>query len=48
MAKSKWESVKVELHLLEKWARDGISEENIAKALGISNTTLNSGGSGFI
>jgi len=40
LAKSKWESVKTKLHLVEKWARDGISEENIAKALGISVTTL--------
>ena len=42
MAKSKWESVKAKLHLVEKWARDGISEEEIAKALRISITTLNS------
>lgn len=42
MAKSKWESVKAKLHLVEKWARDGISQEDIAKALGISITTLNS------
>lgn len=42
MAKSKWESVKAKLHLVEKWARDGISEEEIAKALGISISTLNS------
>ena len=42
LAKSKWESVKAKLHLVEKWARDGISEEDIAKALGISITTLNS------
>jgi DNA-binding CsgD family transcriptional regulator len=42
LAKSKWESVKAKLHLVEKWARDGISEEDIAKALGISITTLSS------
>ena len=40
MAKSKWESVKAKLHLVEKWARDGISEEKIAKSLGISVSTL--------
>ena len=40
MAKSKWESVKDKLHLVEKWARDGISEEKIAKTLGISVTTF--------
>jgi len=40
LAKSKWESVKAKLHLVEKWARDGISEEKIAKTLGISVTTF--------
>jgi hypothetical protein len=42
LAKSKWEYVKAKLHLVEKWARDVICEEDIAKALGISITTLSS------
>jgi transposase len=40
LAKSKWESVKAKLYLVEKWARDGISEEKIAKTLGIAVSTL--------
>ena len=40
MAKSKWESVQAKLHLIEKWARDGLREDQIAKNLGISVTTL--------
>jgi hypothetical protein len=28
------------LHLIERWARDGISEENISKTLGFSVTTF--------
>lgn len=41
MAKSKWPQVKDRLELVQKWARDGLSEEQIAKNLGISKTTLN-------
>lgn len=40
MAKSKWDQVKSKLHLVEKWARDGLREDQIAKNLGISVTTL--------
>jgi len=40
MAKSKWDQVKLKLHLVEKWARDGLREDQIAKNLGISVTTL--------
>ncbi|MFR1908623.1 MAG: transposase [Clostridium neonatale] len=37
MAKSKWEShVKDKLLLVEAWARDGLTDEQIAKNLGIS------------
>jgi len=41
MAKSKWPQVKERLSLIEKWARDGLTEEQIAKNLGISKSTLN-------
>ncbi len=40
MAKSKWESVQAKLHLIEKWARDGLREDQIAKNLRVSVTTL--------
>jgi hypothetical protein len=40
MAKSKWDQVKSKLHLVEKWARDGLREDQICKNLGISVTTL--------
>jgi len=40
LAKSKWESVQAKLHLIEKWARDGLREDQIAKNLGISVSTL--------
>ena len=40
MALSKWESVKEKIHLIEKWARDGLREDQIAKNLGISVPTL--------
>ena len=40
MALSKWDSVKEKLHLVEKWARDGLREDQIAKNLGISVATL--------
>lgn len=39
--KSKWPGVKENLHYVEKWARDGLTEEQIAKNLGISKATLN-------
>ena len=41
MAKCKWDSVKVKLLLVEKWARDGLTEEQIYKNLGISKNTMN-------
>ena len=40
MAKSKWEQVKDKLILVEGWARDGLTDEQIANNLGISKTTL--------
>jgi transcriptional regulator with XRE-family HTH domain len=41
MAKSKWPAVKEKLILVEAWCRDGLTEEQIAKNLGISVQTLN-------
>lgn len=41
MAKSKWAGVKEKLMLVEKWCRDGLTEEQIAKNLGIAVSTLN-------
>jgi transposase len=41
MAKSKWDQVQSKIHLVEKWARDGLREDQIAKNLGISVTTDN-------
>ncbi|MCI8362260.1 MAG: helix-turn-helix domain-containing protein [Clostridia bacterium] len=40
MAKSKWEQVKDKLILIEGWARDGLTNEQIASNLGISKTTF--------
>lgn len=40
MAKSKWDEVKDKLILVEGWARDGLTELQIAKNLGISKSTL--------
>lgn len=40
MAKSKWEQVKDKLILVEGWARDGLTNEQIASNLGISKTTF--------
>ncbi len=40
MAKSKWDQVQDKINLIEKWARDGLREDQIAKNLGISVTTL--------
>ncbi len=41
MAKSKWVKVKDKLLLVKKWARDGLTEEQICKNLGISKATMN-------
>ena len=41
MGKSKWESVKEKLPLIESWCRDGLIEVEICKRLGISVNTLN-------
>ena len=41
MAKSKWPLVKDKLALIEKWARDGLTEAQISANLGISRTTFN-------
>lgn len=41
LAKSKWEThVKDKLALVEGWARDGLTDEQIAKNLGISKDTF--------
>lgn len=40
MAKSKWEEVKKKLILVEGWARDGLTNEQIAENLGIGKTTF--------
>ncbi|XCH78860.1 MAG: hypothetical protein WHF31_15260 [Candidatus Dehalobacter alkaniphilus] len=40
MALSKWDKVKDKLHLVEKWARDGLREDQIAENLGICVATL--------
>lgn len=40
MAKSKWDSVKDKLILVEAWARDGDTEKTIAKKLGIAHATM--------
>jgi len=39
--KSKWDQVKDKLLLVEKWCRDGLTEEQIWKNLGISVNTAN-------
>lgn len=36
----KWEDVKEKLILVEGWARDGLSDEQIANNLGIATSTL--------
>ncbi|MGC5814322.1 transposase [Clostridium perfringens] len=42
MAKSKWEThVKDKLILVEAWARNGLTDEQISKNLGIAVSTLN-------
>ncbi len=40
MAKSKWEQVKDKLILVEGWAREGLTNEQIARKLGINPDTL--------
>ena len=40
MAKSKWEQVKEKLTLVEGWARDGLTDEQIASNLNISKDTF--------
>lgn len=40
MAKTKWESVKEKLSLIEAWARDGLTDEQIANNLGIAYSTF--------
>lgn len=40
MAKSKWEDIKEKLTLIEGWARDGLTNEQIAHNLGISTALL--------
>jgi len=40
MAKLKWEQVESKLVLVEGWARDGLTDEQIAKNLGISKDTF--------
>lgn len=40
MAKSKWEQVRDKLVLVEGWARDGLTDEQIANNLGIGKTTF--------
>ena len=37
---AKWESVKEKLELVECWARDGLTDEQIASNLGISKDTF--------
>ena len=40
MAKAKWEEVKNKLTLVEGWARDGLTNEQIAENLNIGKTTF--------
>jgi predicted transcriptional regulator len=40
MAKSKWPQVETRLELVEKWARVGLSDKQIAKNLGISESLI--------
>jgi len=41
MCKSKWNNVKDNFDKIEKWCRDGLTEEQISKNIGISEATLN-------
>ena len=40
MAISKWENIKEKLFLVECWAKEGLTDEQIANNLGISTTTF--------
>lgn len=40
MAKSKWNNIKEKLILVECWARDGLTDEQISNNLGISTSTF--------
>lgn len=40
MAKSKWPMVEEKLMLVQKWCRDGLSEAQIAKNLGVAMSTF--------
>lgn len=40
MAKSKWEEIEGKLMLVEGWARNGLTDEQIAKNLGIAYSTF--------
>lgn len=40
MAKTKWDNVKDKLILVEGWARDGLTEEQISHNLGIAYSTF--------
>lgn len=40
MAKSKWPEIESKLTLIEGWARNGLTDEQIAKNLSISKTTF--------
>ncbi len=39
--KSKWPEIKEKLILIQKWARDGLTEEQIGKNIGLSHNTFN-------
>ena len=40
MAKSKWDNIKDKLIVIEGWARDGLTNEQIAENLNIGKTTF--------
>lgn len=40
MAKSRWNDIKDKLTLVEGWAREGLTDEQIAKNLDISTSTF--------
>ena len=41
MSKSKWPQVQEKLMLIEKWARDGLTEEQICKNIGVGVNAFN-------
>ena len=41
MSKSKWPQVEEKLILVERWCRDGLTEEQICKNIGVSVATFN-------